>query len=167
MRSASATPPATSVPGRTSANSSPPQRPALSTSRTTSCTVCANTRNARSPVGWPKRSLIVLNRSRSASTKQTVPTKRCARETSSCRLSGATEDEAALGTGRLDDRLDDHAQQQVDVVRRGERLAEPHRHLARPPALLFELVDPLLELGGHPVERLRDLRELVAPVDVD
>ena len=46
----------------------------------------------------------------------------------------------AGGAGRLDGRLDDHAQQLVDVVGRGERLAEAGDRVAEAAALGVELV---------------------------
>ena len=52
-------------------------------------------------------------------------------------------------------------------MRGGERLAKANRQLARPSPLLLQLVDSLLQLRGHAVERLGHLRELVPPVHVD
>ena len=70
-------------------------------------------------------------------------------------------------SGRLDSGLDDHAQLLVDVVRRGERLAEARDRVAQPAALGFELGEPLLELVRHVVERVPEHRELVAAANRD
>ena len=52
-RSATWAPPVRSVPGRMSRNSSPPQRPARSTSRSVSWRSKAKSRKRESPAGWP------------------------------------------------------------------------------------------------------------------
>ena len=49
----------------------------------------------------------------------------------------------------------------------GQHLGKPRRSLACAAALLFELGEALLELGRHPVERVGDLGELVAPANLD
>ena len=74
----------------------------------------------------------------------------------------AEPDDDPCGRARcLDDRLDDHAQQLVDVVGGRERVAEADGRLAQPRPLRVELVHPLLELIGHLVERDPEARELV------
>src|SRR3954447_9576981 len=82
-------------------------------------------------------------------------------------LTAETDDEATRRPGRLDDRLDDQAQELVDVVRGGERLAEADGRVAQARALGVELLHPRLELVGHLVERDSEAGELVAPVDLD
>ena len=67
-------------------------------------------------------------------------------------LAAEADDEPAGRAGRLDHGLDDHAQELVDVVRRGERLAEADGRVAQPRALGVELLQPRLELVGHLVE---------------
>ena len=78
-----------------------------------------------------------------------------------------SEQGAAAGAGRFHRGLHDHAEQLVDVVRRRERLAEAHRHVAEASALVVELADARLQLIGHLVERPAEARELVGPADVD
>ena len=82
IRSASCRPPSRSVPGSSRANSSPPQRPARSISRTLSWRRWANALRTSSPVGWPQRSLIRLKSSMSASTSVSGSSKRWARASS-------------------------------------------------------------------------------------
>ena len=229
-----------------------PRRPSAagrSISRTHSRSVSANSTRTPSPTGWPKRSLIDLKLSRSASTNATEPPKRSARISSlasassqwrrlarpgehvdeglagddpvqpcvlerdrrvcderrrgapllhreaaaregeraealpACRerelealapvgersrlddLACEPDDEPAGGAGRLDHGLDDHAQQLVDVMRRGQRLAEADIGVAQPRSLGAELLDPRLELVGHLVEGQAEPRELVAAPD--
>ena len=79
----------------------------------------------------------------------------------------ARMDHRAGRAGRLHGRLDDHPEELVDVVRRGERLAEARDRVAQPAALGLQLGDPRLELAGHLVERAAELGELVAAANVD
>ena len=54
-------------------------------------------------------------------------------------------DEArARGVRRLHGRLDDHAEESADVVRRGESLAEASDRVSQTAALVLELVEPRL-----------------------
>ena len=67
--------------------------------------------------------------------------------------------------GRLDCGLDDRAQQLVGVVRRGERVTEAGDRFAKAVTLGLELLQPVLQLVGHLVERVAEPRELVATAD--
>ena len=82
-------------------------------------------------------------------------------------LAVAADHDPAGRAGRLDGRLDDDAQQLPRIVRRDERLAEPPGRLPDPLPLGLEIGLPLLELGGHVVERVTELRELVAAAHLD
>src|SRR5207244_2302232 len=82
-------------------------------------------------------------------------------------LAAAVDDDSAVRPGRLDRRLDDDAQELLDIVRRLERLAETHAQVAQAVALSVELDEPLLELRRHVVEHTRELRELVAAAHLD
>ncbi len=52
-------------------------------------------------------------------------------------------------------------------MRGTERLAEPRGRLPNPAALGFQLCEAKLECGGHPVERIAQLGELVTTANVD
>ena len=82
-------------------------------------------------------------------------------------LAALDDDQAAGRAGRLDLDVEDDAQQLFDVVRRGERFAEECDCILKPLALRLELAQPLTELLGHLVERLRQHRELVTAVHRD
>ena len=84
-----------------------------------------------------------------------------------CDLAVAADHDPAGGTGRLDGRLDDDAQELPRIVRRDQRLAEPLGRVADPRPLGLDVEPLLLELGGHVVERARELRELVAAANLD
>ena len=75
------------------------------------------------------------------------------------------DQEAAVRLRRLDGRLDDHAAQLLGIERGRERVAEAGVRLAQAPALVLEIVQPSLELGGHLVEGAAEGRELVAAAD--
>ena len=74
-------------------------------------------------------------------------------------------DAPAGRAGRLERRVDDGAQERRHVVRRPERLAEAERDVAAAAALVLEIPQPRLQLGGHVVERVPELGELVRPLD--
>src|SRR5438034_930852 len=133
-----------SVPGRTRTNSSPPQRPARSTSRTVSWRSTANSRRTASPAGWPCRSLTSLNQSRSATTTARLPPKRSIRASSSSRVSSHWR------------RLAKPVRPSISACRSTIRCRR---------ALCLELVETGLQLEGHLVERSAEQRELVTALD--
>ena len=77
------------------------------------------------------------------------------------------EHDAARGPRGLDRRFDHDADELPRIVRRHQRLAEADRRVAHTFALGLQLREPLFELGGHPVERRAELRELVVSSDLD
>src|SRR5205807_4458006 len=77
-------------------------------------------------------------------------------------LAARADEHAAGGAGRLDGRLDDHAQELAGIVGRRERLTEAGERFPEARPLGLELLEARLELGGHLVERPAEDGELVA-----
>ena len=69
---------------------------------------------------------------------------------------------AAAGPGRLHRRVEDGADERVQVMRRGERLAVALEGLLEPAPLGLELADPRRELARDLVDGCAELVELVA-----
>src|SRR4051794_11904930 len=82
-------------------------------------------------------------------------------------LAAEPDDDAAGRAGRLDHRLDDHAQELIDVVGCCERVAETDGRVTHTRPLSVELLEPRLELVGHLVEGRAEAGELVAAVNLD
>ncbi len=82
-------------------------------------------------------------------------------------LAVAADHDSTRRAGRLDGRLDDHAQQLPRIVSRDQRLAESLRGVTHARPLGLDVETLLLELRRHVVERPSEVRELITSANLD